>query len=135
MVHQKVPQILWVDRGTKYIGMAYAHPTTNIVFPIGYLMNDPGLFFSIGDVLERYHIGTVVIGYPKQHKEFQTQIDAFLENILFINEDINVVKVDEEYSSVQAQAKTDDYKKTSHEDTLAAMVILENYLQTTQKKK
>lgn len=129
MVYQKVPQILWVDWGTQYIGMAYAHPETKIVFPIGYLMNDPGLFFSVGDILERYHIGTVVIGYPKQHKEFQTQIDAFVENIACINEDIRVIKADEEYSSVQAQAKTDEYTKTSHEDTLAAMVILENYLE------
>lgn len=97
-------------------------------------MNDPGLFFTMGDVLERYRIDTVVIGYPKQHKELQTDIDAFIENVLFINPDLHIHKVDEEYSSVQAQAKTEQYTKNTEEDTLAAMVILENFFQHKPKK-
>ena len=93
-------------------------------------MNDKSLFFNVGDVLERYRIEEVVVGYPKQHKATQTRIDEFLKNILFINRDIVCTRVDEEYSSVIASSMTETYTKDEKEDTLAAIVILESYMET-----
>lgn len=120
--------ILWVDWGTKYIGMAYWNEKSNMVMPIWYLMNDKSLFFDVWDVLSRYHIKQVVVGYPKQHKETQVKIDEFLKNINYVDKDIECTKVDEEYSSVQAGATTGTFIKDEKEDTLAALIILENYI-------
>jgi hypothetical protein len=48
-----------------------------------------------------------------------------LKNITFVDRDIVCEKVDEEYSSVMANATTGTYKKDETEDTLAAIHILE----------
>lgn len=37
---------------------------------------------------------------------------------------------DENYTSVQAGDRVNNYQKSSAEDTVAAMVILENYLES-----
>lgn len=122
--------ILWVDWGTKYIGLSYWNERNGMATPVGSLSNDESLFFNIGDVLQRYHIKKVVIGYPKQQEELQKKIDDFLEQIQFIEHDIEAIRRDEEYTSVEAGALTWDFKKNVEEDTVASMVILERYIAT-----
>lgn len=92
------------------------------------MSNDASLFFNIADILQRYHIETVVIGYPKQHKDMQKKIDTFLEQIAFIEHDMKFIRQDEEYSSVEAWARTGDFTKNVAEDTVASSIILERYL-------
>ena len=120
--------ILWVDRGTKYLWIAYRNERWKNIAPIGSMMNDNSLFFNIWDILQRYHVTKLVIGYPKNHKDLQKSIDKFIEQVLFIDREIEVVRVDEEYSSVQAAATTWKYEKSTEEDTIAAMKILEEYI-------
>ena len=91
-------------------------------------MNDNNLFFNLGDVLGRYFIKQVVVGYPKQHEKTQKKIDTFVDNILYIDDQIEIVKTDEEYSSVQSGATTWNYQKNETEDTIAAMHILAWFL-------
>jgi len=123
--------ILWIDRGTKYIWLAYRNEKTNMVMPIGYLMNDQQLFFNIADIVGRYFIKQAVVWYPKQHQETQQKIDEFLENLLFVDPNIKITKTNEEYTSVQAGDTTGNFKKNETEDTLAAMYILKYYLKDT----
>ena len=118
--------VLWVDWWTKYLWLAYWNARSGLISPIGYLMNDESLFFNLGDVFQRYKITEIVIGYPKQHEESQKKIDSLIQQMLFVEETLQIHKVDEEYSSVQASAKKWTYEKDSQEDTLAAMVLLEN---------
>lgn len=120
--------ILWVDWGTKYIGLAYRNERNNMVTPVGSILNDESLFFNIADILQRYHIETVVIGYPKQQEELQKKIDEFLEQIMFIEHDMKTVRWDEEYTSVEAGAVNGDFTKNVAEDTIASMIILERYM-------
>lgn len=91
-------------------------------------MNDNNLFFNLWDVLGRYYIKQVVVGYPKQHEKTQKKIDAFIENILFVDDKIDIVKTDEEYTSVQSWNTTGDFKKNETEDTISAMYILAWFL-------
>ncbi|USN54313.1 MAG: Holliday junction resolvase RuvX [Candidatus Peribacteria bacterium] len=113
------------------MGLAYSNTKAkNMVVPIGYIMNDKTLFFNMADVMERYRITSIVVGYPKQHKSTQQAIDEFCKNLLFVNPDLKILKVDEEYSSVEANEKTQVYTKDTEEDTLAAMILLERYLDT-----
>lgn len=120
--------ILSVDRWTKYLWVAYRNERGKNIAPVWSLMNDKSLFFNIGDILQRYRITKLVIWYPKNHKDLQESIDKFIEQVLFIDRDIEIVKTDEEYSSVQAAAMTWKYEKSTEEDTIAAMKILEEYL-------
>lgn len=117
--------VLGLDRWRKYVGAAYRNTRTDMVLPIGYLLNDESLLFHFGDVLQRYKITEVVIWYPKQHKDAQQAIDALIKQLLFIEENLIFHKVDEEYSSVEAGAKKNDFNKDEQEDTLVAMILLE----------
>gem|GEM_PF-4559794 len=63
----KKTNILSIDYGTKYIGAAYWNERSGLTMPIGTFINDQYLMFNLGSTLERYAIGKVVIGYPKQH--------------------------------------------------------------------
>lgn len=125
--------ILWVDRWTKYIGLAYRNEKANMVMPIGYVMNDDSLFFNIWDIIERYHIGMVIVGWPSQHKDTQKSINVFIENVQFIEHDLVIKKINEDFTSVQAGATTGNFEKNAAEDSLAAMHLLEYYIKTLGK--
>ncbi|UFX83048.1 RuvX/YqgF family protein [Candidatus Absconditicoccus praedator] len=121
--------LLAVDWGKKYVGLAYQNVGTEVIFPIGFLQNDPSLFFNFGDIISRYNIGTILVGYPKNQEDIKKKIDDFISQIEFIiNDDVKIKKVNEDYSSVQAKYTVGEYKKNETTDTVAAMKILQNYL-------
>lgn len=120
--------ILSIDRWTKYVWLAYWNERSSMTMPLGTLMNDESLFFNMWSVLERYYIWTVVIWFPKQHKKTQAKIDSFIEQLLYVEKDLIIVKTDEEYSSVEASAKLGTIDKVPGEDSIAAMIILDNAL-------
>ncbi len=126
----KKTNILAVDYGTKYIGLAYWNERSGMTMPIGTMYNDASLLFDFGAVLERYFIWQVVIWYPKQHKRLQIKIDTFVDQMGMLDSNLNIKRVNEEYTSVQAAATLGTSDKTLAEDTVAAMHILEYYLQT-----
>lgn len=127
----KVNNILWVDWGSKYIWLAYISDGTTVINPIWSLMNDGNLFFSIWDVLTRYKIKKIIIGYPKNEEEIQKKIDNFIEQLKFIVlDEVKIEKIDEDYTSIEAWAVTWDFKKNEAEDTLSAIKILERWRKT-----
>jgi len=125
--------ILGVDRWTKYIGLAYWNEKTNMVMPIGYLMNDDSLFFNVGEIIGRYFIWTVAVGRPRQHKDTQAEIDKFIENVLYVEHDLEIKRINEEYTSVQAWATNNNFNKNEAEDSIAAMHLLEYYMKSIGK--
>ena len=53
---------LGIDRGTKYIGLAYTPiGDSQIIYPIGYVMNDAMTYYYIADLIQRYHIRRIVL--------------------------------------------------------------------------
>lgn len=129
---QKKKNILWIDWWTKYIWIAYINVlANNMIMPIWYLMNDPSLMFNLWDIIQRYNIWKIVVWYPKDEK-IRKKVDEFINQLSYVAFDIPIERIDEEYSSVQAGALKWDFKKDEKEDTLAAMKILENYLQNLQ---
>ncbi len=126
----KRTNILALDYGTKYIWLAYWNQRSSMTMPIGTFMNDQYVIFNLWATLERYAIWKVVLWYPKQHKGLQSKIDTLIEQLCFVEKKLEIVKVDEEYTSVQAAATLDSQKKTLADDTVAAMHILEYYLKT-----
>ena len=124
---RKLANILAVDRWSKYIGFAYAHPNDEVIFPIGYLMNDAMLYFHISDMIQRYHIRTIVLGMPSKQKDIQEKITNFIGKLNYIieKEEIDIETVDEDYTSVAAGEIVSNFKKNVAEDTISAMLILE----------
>ncbi len=121
--------ILGIDWGSKYIWLAYINKwANNLIMPIWYIPNDWSSMFSLGDIISRYNIGNIVIGYPKEEK-IRKKVDDFIKELKFVlQDDIQIILQDEEYSSVEAGSIIWNFQKNELEDTLAAMKILERYL-------
>ena len=132
---KKKASILWIDRGSKYIGVAYAPLESEIIFPVGYLMNDQMIFFNLADLLKRYNVRTIVLWWPTKQKDIQEKITKFINNLNYIIEkdEITIEVIDEDYSSVESGEIVSDFKKNATSDTISAMIILERW-QEKQKE-
>jgi RNase H-fold protein (predicted Holliday junction resolvase) len=124
----KPAHALWIDRWSKYIGLAYtAIEWSDIIFPIGYVMNDSMTYYYIADLIQRYHIRKIVLWRPGRQKDVQEKISKFMESLNYIieNQRIEIITINEDYSSVQSWEIISDFKKNATTDTISAMVILE----------
>lgn len=124
----KPAHALWIDRWSKYIGLAYtAIEGSDVIFPIWYVMNDSMTYYYIADLIQRYHIRKIVLWWPNRQKDVQEKITKFMESLNYIieNQRIEIVTVNEDYSSVQSWEIISDFKKNATTDTISAMVILE----------
>lgn len=101
---KKLKTILGVDRGSKYIGLATVHQNDTIIMPVGYIYNDKMVYFNIADLIVRYHVTTIVLGYPSKQKDIQAKINQFIVSLSYIidKEQVVIEKVDEDYTSVES---------------------------------
>lgn len=101
---KKQHNILGIDWGKKYIGIAYTTKGNSVIFPLGYLLNDQMIFFSLSELLHKYMIKEIVIGRPCKQKDLQEKIQAFITNLnaIIAHQDIPIHIQEEDYSSVQA---------------------------------
>ena len=124
----KITHALGIDRGSKYIGLAYTPiENSDIVFPIGYVMNDEMTYYYIADLIQRYHIRKIVLGWPKKQQDVQEKITKFMQSLNYIieNQKIEIETVEEDFTSVQSGEIVSDFKKNATTDTISAMLILE----------
>jgi len=120
--------ILWIDYGTKYIWLAKKDTKHNVIIPVGYIQNDGWTMFELSNIIEQYNIKKIVIWWPTKQKDMQEKIDKFIKELNIIYPDMEIIKIDEDYTSVEANATTWNFKKKAwEEDTIAAMKILERY--------
>ncbi|MDR2190390.1 MAG: Holliday junction resolvase RuvX [Candidatus Peribacteria bacterium] len=93
-----------MDRGSKYIGLAYAPTQGDIIFPIGYLMNDQMIYFHIADIIQRYGVKTIIIGRPSKQKDIQERISKFINSLTYLIEkdEITIETIEEDYTSVES---------------------------------
>ena len=127
----KMNHALGIDRGTKYIGLAYTPiGDSQIIYPIGYVMNDAMTYYYIADLIQRYHIRKIV----SKQKDIQEHITKFMTSLNYIieNQRIEIETVDEDFTSVQSGEIVSDFKKNATTDTISAMLILER--RKSQKK-
>lgn len=144
--YRKQKCILGIDRGTKYIGLAYALQWSSVIFPVGYILNDKMMYFNIAGVIEKHNVGKIMLGRPSKQKNIQDKIQAFMKSLGYIieNKEIEIQLVEEDYTSVQSgeiisNTANDmwlkwDFKKNAAEDTISAMVILERGLNNPENK-
>ena len=126
----KIAHALGIDRGSKYIGLAYTPiENSDIIFPIGYIMNDEMTYYYIADIIQRYHIRKIILGRPSKQKDIQEKVSKFMASLNYIieNQKIEILTVEEDYTSVQSGEIISDFKKNATTDTISAMLILERW--------
>ena len=126
----KIAHALGIDRGSKYIGLAYTPiENSDIIFPIGYIMNDEMTYYYIADIIQRYHIRKIILGRPSKQKDIQEKISKFMASLNYIieNQKIEILTVEEDYTSVQSGEIISDFKKNATTDTISAMLILKRW--------
>ncbi|HRX64142.1 MAG TPA: Holliday junction resolvase RuvX [Candidatus Absconditabacterales bacterium] len=123
----KPKNVLGIDRGSKYIGLAYSPIDQDISFPLGYLLNDKMIYFNISDIIQRHNIRKIILGRPKRQKDIQEKIQDFIKSLEYIidTQKIEIYTVEEDYTSVQSGEIVSNFKKNVAEDTVSAMLILE----------
>lgn len=132
----KKANALGIDRGSKYIGLAYSWlDNSEIVFPIGYIMNDEMTYYYIADLIQRYHIKKIILWWPSKQTDIQEKITKFMHslNYLIENKKIEILTVEEDYSSVQSGEIVSNFKKNATTDTISAMLILERWKKEQKK--
>ncbi len=122
-------RIIGIDVGLKRIGVAYT-PDKKVIVPLKAIIrkNRNQAAKEVSDLLKEYKADTLVVGIPKTNKEMQIRIKHFTNLIDF---DGKIKFVDESYTSAIVEEEIKGkikYKRDGRIDSLAAMKILESYL-------
>jgi len=128
MNNELIKIYLGIDWGEKRIGLALADSETKLATP----------FKTVWDVTEviklikEEEIDVVVVGKPVQIKNYEVKItnEKYNNFIKYLKDkiDLPVELVDERLTSKAADALAGDKKTKSSRDEIAAMIILQSYL-------
>lgn len=140
-------RILGLDLGTKTLGVAVSDQTAFIASAITTLRfseNNPvEIIGELRKIIEEYSVQEIVIGLPKNMNNTigaAVERTRDFEKILKKEFNLPVHEQDERLSSVSAnnillQADFSRKKRKSNVDTIAATIILQNYLDIRKGKR
>jgi len=125
---------LGLDYGLKKIGLAIGDDKSKIASPLEVIkvINVIAVIENIKDLIAEEGIEAIVVGVPKKVGDFHSggQLDLtkkFIDN-LRLRTGLPVHEVDESYTSRESQRLQKEQGATASEDALAAMLILQEYL-------
>jgi putative Holliday junction resolvase len=124
-------KILGIDHGEKKVGLAIADTETKIASPYKILTNDKDLLAKIKDICLKEEIGKIVVGVPltlKSASSKQTNIVLKFIDKLRKATYIDIVEQDERMSSAYAKSLLKEMKVKHLDDDVAAMIVLQSYL-------
>lgn len=136
-----------LDLGTKTLGVAVSDKTETIASAITTLRfsenNPEEVLDDLTKIMDEYEVGAIIIGLPKNMNNslgFAAERTKEFVKVLNNTYDIPVYEQDERLSSVTAnnvllQADISRKKRKSKVDTVAATVILQNYLDIRKGEK
>lgn len=118
---------LGIDWGEKRIGLAVGDSETKIASPFLVAKN----LEEVLNIIEEELIEEVVVGVPFGMSNIEFQVSSEFEK--FVNQlknrvDIPVHRFDERLTSKAADARVGDKKTKASRDSVAAMIILQDYL-------
>lgn len=140
--------ILAIDYGDKKVGLAKTDENNRMALPLSILENNglPGLIAELKDICLRENISLIVVGVPLSmsaagKNQFFRDVDlknkqmkkvlSFI-NILKININLPVQMEDERLSTKMANSFKRSIKEKGKDDAVAAMLILQSYLDKNQ---
>ncbi len=125
---------LAIDYGEKKIGLATAE--TSIASPFKVIENNSDLMTNISQIIQNEKIDKIVIGLPEglqgnKSKQYQSVL-RFIDKLK--NEiDIEIITQDEKLTSSLAQTLLKGLKNKKADDDVAAMLILQSYLDELER--
>ena len=127
---KRIKKYLGIDWGEKRIGLALGNSENKIATPFKVV----GSMEEILKIVTNEKINTIVIGQPlKMHDEKEKIQREFLEFLDLLKKRIGlpIETIDERLSSKQADKLEGDKKTKAPQDAVAAMLILQTYLDKT----
>lgn len=129
-------RVLCIDYGERRVGIAVSDPLGLTAQAQPYIQNSKQLLVSLKELVNEFHVATIVVGLPLnrhgQDTQKTTEVRAFAES-LKVEVDVPVVFQDERYSTKAVEkhliaADVSRKKRKEVVDSLAAAFILEGYL-------
>ena len=124
-------KFLAIDYGAKKVGLATGDTETKIASPFKILENTPDLFDRIKALCQEEKIDKIVLGVPVGLKGVKSdqyeQVIAFGDKLSPVL-GFEVIMQDENLSSSYAQRLLQGTKSRGKDDAVAAMIILQSYL-------
>lgn len=137
-------RILAVDHGEKRIGLALSDPTATIASPLKVIEHVSRLLDAaqVATLAQDNEVGLIVIGQSFDEEGMPNMAGrraAKFAQALMEQTSIPVVLWDESFSTQDARAIRIDSgvsrkKRGGHQDALAAVVILQSYLESNKPK-
>lgn len=123
---------LGIDFGVRKVGLAIGDDEMGIAFPFGVISGGEDVYARIGDIAKNEGAESLVAGLPMPVEAYQTddQLNltmAFVTRLAEVT-GLPVYVVDEQFSSAEARRVQREYGAKAEEDALAAMLILQAYL-------
>ena len=138
-------RIIGLDLGTKTLGVAVSDMTETIstgITTLRFSENNPKeIINDLKKIIDEYSAKRIVIGLPKNmNNSLGEAVNRTREFIKILNDNFNIdiVEQDERLSSVSANkvlldADISRKKRKEKVDTIAATIILQNYLDIKRK--
>ncbi len=137
-------RVLGIDYGTRRVGLALSDPLGIIAQPIDAVKQSSELMAEIRQVVERERVHTVVVGMPLNLKgqaaQTAQEVQKFVEQ-LRAELSMEVATWDERFTTTIAQQtmitmgtkKKERQQKNGRIDSMAAAVMLQNYLDSKKR--
>jgi len=130
-MNNKNLKLLCIDYGAKNVGLAIADSETKMASPFKILKNSKDLLANISNICKEEEIDKIVIGVPLGLKGNKSE--QYERVIIFIKKlkdklDLPIIEQDEKLTSQYAQRLLKDTKSKHVDDDVAAMLILQSYL-------
>ena len=126
---KKIKKYLGIDYGTKRIGLALASNEANLAVPFLVVKN----INEIIKIVKEEEIDKIIIGKPLKMRGKDLEIsNDYLEFLSLLKKKINIPinTIDERLTSKASDALSGDKKTKAPRDAIAAMLILQNYIDT-----
>jgi putative Holliday junction resolvase len=127
-------QYLALDVGLKRTGIARASETARLSEPL-MTVSTTDIVRKLKDLIEEYNISAIVVGLPRNLQGSSTQQTNWVRDwVSHVKQKIDLPFYwqDEVLSTKIAEAKKLTYKKIHDVDSLAAAIILQDFLDTPE---
>ena len=130
-------RIVGVDYGSKSVGLAIADPLNFFASPLG--SHPPNQSIRVlSDLNQDEGISTLVVGWPPpldKEGRIHARIRGWVDRVRLAVEDVEIVFVDESFSSIEASeilvdagVRKSQRRNKGRVDQAAASIILQRYL-------
>ncbi len=133
---------LGIDYGKKRIGIAVSDPLHITAQPVEVIENTSSTIDRIKQLCEKYEVGTIVVGLPKNLKgdiaQSAKDVLGFVDKVRRSLKDIHVITHDERMSTASviktlSETEMSGRKKRQVVDKMAAAFILQGYMDGLKK--